>query len=635
MASWVGCLRAMVASRPLAMPWLVDLLCSLVLPLGGWLASLPLRRWSSGRGTAWTPELAMAAGLLAALAFAQALGMALGFLGLLRASLLLPLLALGAAGTLGIGRGELRRSLAEATALLPSLALLLPYLLLATFPPWDRDEMVYHLALPRSFARAAGYTRPDDNLFASLPLGWESIQAVLHAVGCVPGEPPFNPRLLGAWTAWGGALATSALAREVGARRLPWLAAALLLLTPTFVEFGSSAYVEPYLLLCTTLALLAALRAMQDGEEWLLVAAALAGLATSIKYTGLAVAAILVLGVAATSALEQRPRRVLRFVALCALVGSPFYVRNLLQRGNPFFPMAYGLLGGEGWDEVRAAAYWETLRGYGAGEDLLDALTAPFRLFLARDHLAGFEGSIGPLPLLLALGAAFWPVPGGRRASLLLLSFAALFTLFWAATVVQARFFLVALPPLLAAGVAWLEGRAPRLAPLPLIGAALWGASSGAFLWRRQPTTEWLRGTLPREQALARVLPQSYLPARALASLVPPGEKVWLLWMRGYTYYMEVPYKMDCVYEEWRFANLLDRSMDGEQFSRGMRAEGATFLLVNEAFFLRGGSSDTRPGRTAELRRRFEGLVAEGTLEPVQRWERVVLYRLREKGWEP
>jgi hypothetical protein len=613
------------------MPWLVDLLSSLVIPLGGWLASLPLRRWASGRGTEWPPELAMAAGLLAALAFAQALGMALGFLGLLRASLLLPLLALGAAGALGFGRGELRRSLDGATALLPSLALLLPYLLLATFPPWDRDEMVYHLALPRSFALAGGYTRPDDNLFASLPLGWESIQAVLHAVGRAPGEPPFNPRLLGAWTAWGGALATGALAREIGARRLPWLAAALLLLTPTFVEFGSSAYVEPYLLLCTTLALLAALRAAQGGEGGLLVAAALVGLATSIKYTGLAVAAILALGVAATSAPEQRPRRVLRFVAFCALVGSPFYVRNLLQRGNPFFPMAYGLLGGEGWDEVRAAAYWETLRGYGAGEDRIDALTAPLRLFFARDHLTGFEGSIGPLPLLLALGAAFWPAPGGRRASWPLLAFVALFTLFWAATVVQARFFLVALPPLLAVGVAWLEARAPRLAPLPLLGAVLWGASSGVFLWRRQPTTEWLRGALPREQALARVLPQSYPPARALASLVPPGERVWLLWMRGYTYYMDVPCKMDCVYEEWRFANLLDRSMDGGQFARGMREEGATFLLVNEVFFLRGGSSDTRPGRTAELRRRFEGLVAEGTLEPVQRWDRVVLYRLREK----
>jgi hypothetical protein len=617
------------------MPWLADLLGSLLVPLGGWLASLPLRRWASARGASLPADLAMAAGLLVVLATLQSLGMALGFLGMLRASLLLPLLVLGAGAALVAGRGELRRSLGGATTLLPSLALLLPYLLLATFPPWDRDEMVYHLALPRSFALAGGYTRPDDNLFASLPLGWESIQAVLHAVGRAPGEPPFNPRLLGAWTAWGGALATGALAREAGAQRLPWLAGALLLLTPTFVEFGSSAYVEPYLLLCATLALIAALRAVEGSEGWLLLAAALAGLGTSVKYTGLAVAAILTVGVAATSEPEQRPRRVLRFVALCALVGSPFYVRNLLQRGNPFFPMAYGLLGGEGWDEVRAAAYWETLRGYGAGDDLFDALTAPLRLFFARDHLAGFEGSLGPLPPLLALGAALCPAPGGRRAALPLLAFAALFTLFWAATVVQARFFLVALPPLLAAGVAWIEARAPRLVVAALLGAALWGASSAVFLWRRQPTTEWLRGALPREQALARVLPQSYPPARELPSLVPPGERVWLLWMRGYTYYLDVPYKVDCVYEEWRFANLLDRSMNGAQFSRNLREEGATFLLVNESFFLRGGSSDTRPGRTAELRRRFEGLVAEGTLEPARRWDRVVLYRLRAKEQGP
>ncbi|MCS6901151.1 MAG: glycosyltransferase family 39 protein [Myxococcales bacterium] len=613
------------------MPWLPDLLCSFLIPLGGWLASLPLRRWALAREVVLEAELAWSGGLLVMLASVQFLGMVLGFLGLLRASLILPILVLGIVAALVAGGGNLRSSFKGVTALLPTLLLLLPLLLLATFPPWDRDEMVYHLALPRSFALAGKYTRPDDNIFASLPLGWESIQAVLHAVGPVPGEPPFNPRLLGAWTAWGGALATEALAREAGAQRLPWLAGVLLLLTPTFVEFGSSAYVEPYLLLCTALALLAMLRAAKGSEGWLLLAAALAGLTTSIKYTGLAVAAILAIEVATTSPPEERLRRLLRFVALCALVGSPFYVRNLLQRGNPFFPIAYGLFGGEGWDEVRATAYWETLRGYGAGEDLLDAWTAPLRLFFARNHLTGFEGSIGPIPLLLALGAVLWPAPEGRHTSRVLLTFPAIFALFWAATVVQARFFLVALPSLLAIGVAWLEARGPRLVPLPLLGSLLWGAPLALFLWRRQPTTEWLCGRLSRDQALARVLPQSYVPSRELSSLVPPGERVWLLWMRGYTYYVQVPYKMDCVYEEWRFADLLDRSKDGAHFAQKLRAEKVSFLLVNEHFFLRGGSSDTRPGRTAELRMRFERMLREGMLKEIRRWDRVVLYRLSEE----
>lgn len=628
------------------MAWPLDLLLSLVVPLFGWIASLPLRRWALSRGVELGAELAMAGGLLGGLAVLQAVGMALGFAGLLRPALLVPALLVAALAALALGRGEARRSFEGAAALVPSLVVLAPYLLIACFPPWDRDEMVYHLALPRAFALAGGYTRPDDNLFASLPLGWESIQAVLHALGPRPGEPPFNPRLLGAWTAWGGALATGALAREAGARRLSWVAGVLLLLVPTFLEFGSSAYVEPYLLLCTALALIAALRAARGEPGGLLMVAALAGLATSIKYTGLTVAALLALGLALSGEPAGRARRAALFVAGCALVGSPFYLRNLLQRGNPFFPMAYGIFGGEGWDELRAAAYWETLRMYGAGQDTLDALSAPLRLFFTRDHLAGFEGSIGPLPLLLALAAACFPAggpspgapssgdpsPGERGAARPLLLFAALFTLFWAATVVQARFYLVALPALLAVGVGWIEARAPRLAPVALLLSAVWGASSAVFLWQRQPTAAWLRGALTRDQALTRVLPQSYPPSRALGDIVPPGARVWLLWMRGYTYHVDVPYKLDCVYEEWRFANLLDRSVDGAQFVRQLRAEGVSFLLVNEQFFLRAGSSDTRPGRTDELRGRFDALVRGGTLLEVRRWNRVVLYRLADGG---
>jgi hypothetical protein len=648
------------------MAWPLDLLLSLVAPLLGWIGSLPLRRWASSRGVALGAELAMAGGLVGGLAVVQALGMALGFAGLLRPVFIAPALLVAALIALALGRGEARRSFEGAAALVPSLVVLAPYLLIACFPPWDRDEMVYHLALPRAFALAGGYTRPDDNLFASLPLGWESIQAVLHALGPRPGEPPFNPRLLGAWTAWGGALATGALAREAGARRLSWVAGVLLLLVPTFLEFGSSAYVEPYLLLCTALALVAALRAARGEPGGLLAAVVLAGLATSIKYTGLTVAALLALGLALSGDPAGRARRAALFVAGCALVGSPFYLRNLLQRGNPFFPMAYGIFGGEGWDELRAAAYWETLRMYGAGQDTLDALSAPLRLFFTRNHLAGFEGSIGPLPLLLALAAACFPSgnpspgapssgapasgapasgapssgdpspgdpsSGERGATRPLLLFAALFTLFWAATVVQARFYLVALPALLAVGVGWIEARAPRLVPVALLLSAIGGASSAVFLWQRQPTAAWLRGALTRDQALTRVLPQSYPPSRALGELVPPGARVWLLWMRGYTYHVDVPYKLDSVYEEWRFANLLDRSVDGAQFVRQLRAEGVSFLLVNEQFFLRAGSSDTRPGRTDELRGRFEALVRGGTLLEVRRWNRVVLYRLADGG---
>lgn len=610
------------------MRWFLDLLFSLVVPFVGWVTSLALRRWAAKHEHEVCVEFALAGGIALSLGWTQVVGMLLGFTGFLHPVPSLVLLLLGLCMVVLYGYREWRRSFEGGIALLPSLLVLVPLLLMATFPPWDRDEMVYHLALPRAFAHAGGYARPDDNIFASFPLGWESIQAVLHTLG--RSQPLFNPRLLGVWTAWGGALATSALAQEIGAKRFAWAAGVLLLITPTFAEFGSSAYVEPYLLLCSTLALLAVFRVIRGEDSWLLMAGCMAGLTVSIKYPGLVVAAILTVVLATSGEPTLRPQRALRFVALCMLVGGAFYLRNWIQRDNPFFPVAYGLFGGEGWDDVRAEAYWESLRMYGAGDGIVGSLSAPFRVFFSRDFLSGFEGSIGPVPLLLALAALLKPVQEHRSKTTLLLIFSGIFAIFWAMTVVQARFFLVAMPPLFAVGCAWLESSAPRLLPLALLGSLAWGAGGFQFLWQRQPTTAWLSGSLSKEQALSQVLPLSYPPLQALHGLVPDNTRVWMIWMKGYTYYMDFPYKIDCVYEEWRFANLLEKSTSAGDFLANLQKEGVSYLLINEQFFLTQGSSDTRPGRTVELRKRFDSWKKEGIFIERERWGRVILYSLRE-----
>ncbi|MGA1791130.1 MAG: hypothetical protein ACMUIM_06570, partial [bacterium] len=74
--------------------------------------------------------------------------------------------------------------------------------------------------------------RPDNNIFASFPLGWESILSVLHTFGRAPDFfPPFNPRLITVWTAGATALASAALARMLGARKsiADWAGVLLLL----------------------------------------------------------------------------------------------------------------------------------------------------------------------------------------------------------------------------------------------------------------------------------------------------------------------------------------------------------------------------------------------------------------------
>ncbi|MBN1335258.1 MAG: hypothetical protein JXB39_04810, partial [Deltaproteobacteria bacterium] len=382
------------------MTWPADLALSLVcvaVAAGGrpWV-----RAWERRTGvgldgpTRWAAAAAVSFGLL------QVAGMLLGFLDLLRpwtaalavGSVLLPALL------------EVRRpSGLPSPWVLGGLGLVGVLLALALVPPWYQDDMTYHLALPRTFAQAGGAVVPDDNIFASLPLGWESVLSLLCALGPGPDRfPPFNPRLPGAWIAGAAALATAGLARSMGASgRIAGAAGLLLLLLPTFVHWAPSGYVEAWLVLLVALALQGGIRLARQEGAWLVPTAVAAGLAASVKHTGLGVTAVIWALLAANASRDPRPWRqawapVVRFAWIALLVGCPFYVRNLLERGNPFFPWAWSWFGGEGWDAWRAWAWGEILAGYGAGRSPIDWLLLPVRLFTTRDLFHGFEGSFGP-----------------------------------------------------------------------------------------------------------------------------------------------------------------------------------------------------------------------------------------------
>lgn len=594
-------------------PWL-ELACSLVLLIGlipGWGAASWLERRAGG---ALEGETRLALAWALGLGWAQLGFTALGFLDLLRPAAVLGWLGLGLAlGSLGL-RGAPRP---EPGASLPLLALA-PILLLALVPPWYRDEMTYHLALPRQFALAGGYVSTDDNIFASFPLGWESALAGLSTLG-EDGFSPLNPRLLGAWTAGFAALAIAGLGRVLGAT--PAIArafAVVFLWMPTVLEFGPSAYVEPWLVLLAVLVVRLGLEA-RTSPGWGALAGALAGLAASVKYPGL------VVGLSGLLLIPRGPRE--RFLVLVVLVGSPFYLRNLVERGNPFFPLAWELLGGEGWDAWRAYAYRATLKNYGEGREALDWILVLPRLFLGRDLVDGFEGSLGPLPLLGLLLAPFRRSvePGARPARLLVLALALGWLLFWALTVQQARFALVPVALLLALGAASL-GSGRWLPPVLLTLALAWGAGPLASLWTRQQTTAWLSGHLDREALLAKLLPESYVPLKELDNLVRPTERVWLVWTRGYTYYLNRPYRLDSVFEAWRLEALFDESPDLDAVHAALARDGITHLLIHHRFYLAGTNADLSPGRTARLRARFVSALEGGLLVPVRTWGPVTLY---------
>jgi hypothetical protein len=626
------------------MPWLNDILLSalflLVIPIG----APAVRWWERRQGLELDGATRAAASAALGIAWCQLGGMLLAFTQQLHAlSAAAWLLAGLVLAVLGLRRP--RRPSRWAWMLIPGMLLLLPMLLMATVPPWYQDDMTYHLALPRQFAVAGGYFVPDDNIFTFLPLGWESVLNLLYALGPAPEHyPPFNPRLLSVWAAGFAALATTGLAGSLGAPRgVSWAAGMLLLLHPTLVHYAPSAYVEAWMLLLVALATQGVARSLTGERGWLIPAGIFCGLAISAKFPGLVVGGLLGSWLVFHK-LGPRPdrawwERVLRFAIPAALVGAPFYLRNWIQRGNPVFPSAWGLFGGEGWSEWRAWAWGEILANYGAGRSPQDHLALPWRFFTTREMFDTFEGSNGPVLLLGLLAAAvlIWRLRDQverQRPLLLAVGITLGFSMFWALSTQQMRFWLPALPVLCALSIAGLVGVAPRLRAVTvgvtLALSAAWVVDLERQVWDRQRTGEWLAGQLDEDAVLRALLPDSYGIFPEVHALVPDDGRVWLIWMRNKTYYLERDFRVDCIFEAWRFEELLEEHERPEALRQALIEQGITHLLIHHRFFLVGNNADLAPGRTQKLRERFVGLTEGGVLRPLRRWDYIALYEVAE-----
>ncbi len=92
----------------------------------------------------------------------------------------------------------------------------------------------------------------------------------------------------------------------------------------------------------------------------------------------------------------------MRFSLVTLLVALPWYVRNTLYMGNPFYPF---LFGGRYWDHFLTA--WWTEPGTGIGWNPLQIFMLPFNIILGHRDATFFDGRLGPLFLLL-LPVALW-----------------------------------------------------------------------------------------------------------------------------------------------------------------------------------------------------------------------------------
>ncbi len=474
-------------------------------------------------------------------------------------------------------------------------AIILPFLfsfLLTLTPPFEAfDALLYHLTQPVRVLQDGGL-RPFDvaqfwfpslteNVYLwGLALGSERVAQIIHFLWGT-----LSALLLWRWAVkvWGV---------ENGRKALLLLAA-----IPSLPMLASWAYADMALIFYA-IATLYALTVYQTlaSIRWLRMAAVMAGLAMSVKYTSFTIpltSGLLIL-FWQRKTFSQALARAAQFSLIALVIALPWYARNAIIMGNPFYPFAFG---GRYWDAFRGAWYAGT--GSGIGWNPLQIFLLPLNAVLGHRDANFFDGRMGPLFLIL-VPFALWillsrsPQASDRGWSLQTIGlFAAVSFSAWTFGVIkssglwQTRLLFPALIPFaIPTALAWdhlkeLDNSKFRISFFSNILIALVIAltvfDNAVFVLQRNPLAVAL-GAQSRASYVARVNP-SYAALILLMDTLPVNAQVYSLF-EPRSYDLPRPTQPDAIL--FNFADDVYRYHSSSGIIQHWKSEGYTYIILYE-----------------------------------------------------
>jgi hypothetical protein len=479
-------------------------------------------------------------------------------------------------------------------------SLLLVILLLAGFvltltPETGKDALIYHLAVPKLYLLHHGFYFIPGNAFAGYPLLGEMhyllalfLQNDILAKG-------MNYALL-CGTLFGiGLFARYFLQNQ----QFPALSMLIFASIPSVFAISHRTYNDLFVTFFTLAAIYSFFRWSEHRlSAWLILCGLFSGSAAACKYTALLTTPLGCLGILwlayrSGNGAREALRRLALYVAAALIAGSPFYLKNWIVMGNPFYPFFYGIFGGRGWDGDQARLYDLFIQNLGMGRSLLDYLLLPWNLSLrAKMDSLEFDGILGPiflltLPFLAALRR--WEMPLRMMLAYALLTF-----FFWASSAQQIRY-LIPLFPLLALVTGAILTRyksQKKIFGLLLCIVAGSLAFNGYHIVRDFIKIDPLRvavGLESRDHFLSRTIPP-YTMYRFVNQTLPPDARIFLIYMKNYTFLCDRDCYADAMFEAHTLQKILREEASPDRVRNRLKAEGFTHLLYDEAYLIGGPS---------------------------------------------
>lgn len=515
----------------------------------------------------------------------------------------------------------------KAAAFLLTVTLFAGFLLVLT-PETGKDALTYHLGVPKLFLKHHGFYFIEGNIFAGYPLHSEMLFLIgLFLQGDLLAKGMHFLVLLLI------VLGMYQFVRlRMTANTFPLLSAVIFYSIPSVFITSSMAYNDLFVTYYSMAAVFAFINWSDRNEKgWLILCGIFSGLAIASKYTALLLPFLGCLGVLwAAHRRRTEPRKVIQilflYLSFVVILGSPFYVKNWIMTGNPFYPFLYSIFGGKGWEPEQARSYDMLVQTLGMGRELIDYILLPWNVSVhAKMDSPQFDGILGPIFLLTL------PFTLGIRkielTSKTIMVYCAFTFMFWAGSAQQIRYLMPIFPFLAILVVFVLSYYHKRtivfgVLTLLIIGCLAFNGYHITSHFLKIRPVGVVTGVENRDTFLSRILP-SYSMFQFANVHLPGDSKIFLIYMKNLGFLCEHDFYSDSMFESYTMQKILSRSSTPDAVQRELKERGFTHIMYDENHIY-GGISTFSP----EEKSRFSAFQKE-RLSLVKNSGPFYLYRIQ------
>lgn len=218
-------------------------------------------------------------------------------------------------------------------------------------PPFEYDELEYHLGALADYQRAGHIVFLPHNFYSNLPQLTEMLYLLAMTM-----TSDVAAKLLHWFFGVLGALAVYGVARRLWSRSVALTAVALFYCTPLVQDLSQTARIDLATTFFATLAFGALVVWSEEAteESWIWLSALCAGAAVATKWTAIPV---VLLPAALMLAMRRRLLSLAKYCLVAAVMVVPWLVKNWSLTGNPVYPLLYGWFPNPYWSAEQAAVF--------------------------------------------------------------------------------------------------------------------------------------------------------------------------------------------------------------------------------------------------------------------------------------